>query len=156
VTSVWKWDSAQKRWQFYAPNLDAASLQSYVNEMSYSVLSEINPGDGYWVQATAPASVMLQTGTAFNLTSANLVSGWNLVSTDATQTPAAFNTSLGLGLTSLWAWDVGSQSWYFYAPSLEAMGGTSLVDYANSNGYLDFTATGQTLGSGVGFWVNKP
>jgi hypothetical protein len=156
VTSVWKWDSAQKRWQFYAPNLDAASLQSYVNEKSYSVLSEINPGDGYWVQATAPASVMLQSGTAFNLTSANLVSGWNLVSTDATQTPAAFNTSLGLGLTSLWAWDVGSQSWYFYAPSLEAMGGTSLVDYANSNGYLDFTATGKTLGSGVGFWVNKP
>ena len=156
VTSVWKWDAAQKRWQFFAPNLDAAALQSYVNEKSYSVLSEIKPGDGYWVQSAAPASVMLQSGTAFNLTSANLLTGWNLVSTDATQTPAAFNMSLGLGLTSLWAWDATSQTWYFYAPSLEAMGGTSLVDFANSNGYLDFTATGKTLGSGVGFWVNKP
>jgi hypothetical protein len=46
--------------------------------------------------------------------------------------------------------------WYFYAPSLQSLGGTALVDYISANGYLDFTLGNKTLGSGVGFWVNKP
>jgi len=30
------------------------------------------------------------------------------------------------------------------------------LNYTASKGYLDFTATGKTLGAGMGFWVNKP
>jgi hypothetical protein len=37
---------------------------------------------------------------------------------------------------------------------LEASGG--LGAYTSGKGYLDFNATGKTLGNGVGFWVNKP
>ena len=54
----------------------------------------------------------------------------------------------------LWAWDATNSAWYFYVPSLDANGG--LVTYINNKGYLDFTATGKSLGVGVGFWVNRP
>jgi hypothetical protein len=67
--------------------------------------------------------------------------------------PSALSASLG-SVTSLWAWDGTSQAWYFYAPSLDT--GTGLADYIQGNGYLDFVATGKTLGSGVGFWLNRP
>jgi alpha-tubulin suppressor-like RCC1 family protein len=49
VNSVWKWDTTKANWQFYAPELSATALQSLAASKGYSVLSEINPGDGYWV-----------------------------------------------------------------------------------------------------------
>jgi hypothetical protein len=61
-----------------------------------------------------------------------------------------------INLTSLWAWDNTQGKWVFYAPSLEAQGGTALTEYISSHGYSDFTSANKTLGDGVGFWVNKP
>jgi hypothetical protein len=152
VTAVWGWDSTQRQWQIYAPSLDASALQSLIKDKGYGALGEINPGDGYWVQATAPASVMLQAGTPFELSNANLIPGWNLVTTTSSQTPAGLNAIVE-NLTSLWAWDSVLSQWYFYAPSLDK--GMTLADYIRTNGYLDFVATGMTVGHGVGFWVRR-
>jgi hypothetical protein len=69
--------------------------------------------------------------------------------------PSAVNSAMGTSLTSLWAWDGASGTYYFYAPSLQALGGSTLHDYIKSRGYLDFTDTDLTLGNGAGFWVNK-
>jgi hypothetical protein len=164
VTTVWKWDVATSGWQFYAPSMTAAALQTYVASKGYGVLSVINPGEGYWVNAKVAASPPSQTGTAFALTSANLVTGWNLVATGNDVTPSAFNTSLSatppspgvipINLTTLWAWDNPLSQWYFYAPTLEASGG--LAGYITGKGYLDFMQRAKTLGNGVGFWVNRP
>ena len=165
VTTVWKWDVATSGWQFYAPSMDAASLQTYVATKGYGVLSMINPGEGYWVNAKAASSHGTQTGLAFNLTAEKLVKGWNLVATGNDVTPAAFNLSLSatppsaagtipLNLTTLWAWDNPASQWYFYAPLLDSNGG--LVSYITSKNYLDFTQRSKTLGKGQGFWVNKP
>jgi hypothetical protein len=156
VNSVWKWDAAQKRWQFYAPNMSAVELQAHANQNSYGVLSEIKSGEGYWVNAISPTSVTNPPGAPVDLLAANLVSGWNLVATGVTQPPSAINSRMPSTITSLWAWDSTAQSYYFYAPSLEAQGGSKLTDYISSKGYLDFTVTNKTLGPGVGFWVNKP
>jgi hypothetical protein len=59
-------------------------------------------------------------------------------------------------MTSLWAWDSAQSKWLFYAPSLQAQGGSVLTDYANRQNYADFLATGKTLGQGQGFWVRAP
>lgn len=58
--------------------------------------------------------------------------------------------------TALWAWDDPQSAWHFYAPSLEAQGGTALSGYIASKGYLDFSTNNKTLGNGIGFWVNRP
>lgn len=166
ITTVWKWDVATSGWQFYTPSLDTTVLQTYAASKGYGVLSTINPGEGYWVNAKAATSLGTQTGTAFGLGAPNLVQGWNLSATGNNSTPSAFNRSLSasppaagtvpINLTSLWMWDTTQSKWFFYAPSLEAAGGTALGDHITSKGYLDFTPAGKTLGNGAGFWVNKP
>lgn len=164
VTSVWKWDAVLKRWQFYAPSMDTASLQAAAAANGYGVLSAIAPGEGYWVDAKASGNVTLVSGSPFVLKASNLVSGWNLVATADDVSPAALNLSFGtsavtsgtvpLNLTSLWAWDNATLGWFFYAPSLQ--GSAELASYLASNGYLDFTKANKTLGNGTGFWIKKP
>ena len=164
VSTVWKWDVVKAGWQFYTPLLSSSELQAYAASKGFGVLSVINPGEGYWVNAKAAASLGTLNGAAFTLTSANLTTGWNLVATGSDVTPSAFNLSLSLtpptpgaipaNLTALWAWDNALSQWYFYAPSLHASGG--LAAYIAGKGYLDFVQSGKTLGNGVGFWVNRP
>ena len=164
VSTVWKWDVVKAGWQFYTPLLTSTELQAYASSKGFSVLSVINPGEGFWVNAKVAASLGAQSGTAFALTSANLATGWNLVATGNDVTPSVFNISLSatlpapgtipVNMTTLWAWDNALSGWYFYAPSLEADGG--LATYIASKGYLDFTQHSKTLGKGTGFWVSKP
>jgi hypothetical protein len=145
--------------------LDATALQTYATGKGYGVLSQIAPGEGYWVNAKVATELAAQTGSAFVLTAAHLAPGWNLVATGQDVTPATFNRSLSetppspgvvpQNLTSLWAWDNPANGWYFYAPSLEVQGGTALTDFITSKGYRDFTLHNKTLGSGTGFWVNR-
>ncbi len=165
VNAVWKWDAAAKKWWFYSPTLDAAGLQSYATSKGYGVLAEVKGGEGYWVQTSAATSLSLS-GTAFSLTSSALVPGWNLVAHGADVSAPAFNISLSAtppipgvvpqNFKTLWAWDSVAQDWYFYAPSLDAQGGTSLKDYITANRYLDFFTANKALGIGTGFWVNLP
>jgi len=171
VNTVWKWDAAKLGWQFYTPTLSAAALQTYADGKNYGVLTSINPGEGFWVNASAKVKTTLPAfaGAPFYLVAGQLVQGWNLVATAANATPAAFNLSLTdplappptigsvpLNLTTLWAWDNPASKWYFYAPNLEGQGGTALFDYTAGKGYLDFSANSKTLGAGMGFWVNRP
>ncbi len=172
VTTVWKWDVAQLGWQFFAPSMDATTLQTYATNKSYGVLSQINAGEGFWVNAAKAFSVTLPSGTAISGNDfqdskpLSLKKGWNLVAIGNSLSPSAFNIALStsppiasvvpINLTTLWAWDSLQSQWYFYAPHLEAQGGTALTDYIVNKGYFDFTATHKLLGPGLGFWVNKP
>ena len=156
VTSVWKWDSGTSGWQFYTPLMEATSLQTYAANKGYGVLTTINPGEGYWVNVKTQPAPANHAGASFNLSSANLAQGWNLVATGNDVTPLTFNPTLGATpLTSLWAWDNPKSAWYFYAPSLEAQGATALLGYIANKGYLDFGAANKKLGNGTGFWVNR-
>lgn len=161
IHSVWKWDTGLNRWQFYSAAMDSINLQSYAKANGYGVLSEIKPGEGYWVNAKAPTVLGTPSGGLSGSTSTKLMSGWNLVATGSRVTPSAFIRSLGnTAVTSLWAWDNENSRWYFYAPSLEAQSSSSLTDYIRSLGYLDFallptTPTG-TLSPATGFWVKLP
>ena len=65
-TTVWKWVASNTKWAFYAPSLSGSSLTTYAAGKSYDVLSTINGGEGFWVNAA----------TAFNVTGPN-VSSWH-------------------------------------------------------------------------------
>ena len=166
VSSVWKWDAGKANWQFYAPGLNASDLLAYATAQGYGVLSEISPGDGYWVNARTPADFGTLCGSAVNLRQSSLASGWNLVSTASVVTPQDFNLTLSttppttgqvpINMTSLWAWDAATSKWYFYAPTLDTLGGSALVNYIKDQNYEDFGSSAKTLGNGVGFWVKRP
>ncbi len=151
VTTAWKWNATSSTWAFYAPSLDNnGTLATYAASKGYKVLSTIDPGEGYWVNATAASTMGNQAGSSFALNAANLSAGWNLSATGDEVTPAAFSNTAG-NVTTLWAWDNANSNWHFHAPSLAA--NNTLAGYITSKGYKDFGAL--TLGSGRGFWVNS-
>jgi hypothetical protein len=155
ITSVWSWNGGAGRWAFYSPSLTGTALSDYATSKGYDVLTTITSGEGFWVDAKTAFSVQLPAGSAAASSSfQNMNSGWRLISIGDTTTPAAFNTAVAA--TTLWAWDNSQSKWYFYAPSLESLGGTALTNYITAHDYLDFGSAGKSLGPGVGFWVNKP
>ena len=159
VNTVWKWIAGTTKWAFYAPSLVGQALTDYATSKGYDVLTTINGGDGFWVNATTAFTAQLPARTAIASTSfQTMASAWSLIAIGDNKTPSQFNALVGATtpLTTLWAWDSGQANWYFYAPSLEAKGGTALTDYITSKSYLDFTANSKTLAPGIGFWVNKP
>jgi hypothetical protein len=171
VTTVWKWDVSSSKWAFFAPS-QADGGAAYAKSKGYDFLTTIYPGEGFWVNASEPFTAVVDSGGVKSALSFQegkagaLRQGWNLISVGDTTTPSAFNSNIGLApptagtvaqnLTTLWAWDNTNARWYFYAPQIEANGGTALKDYANNKGYFDFNTQGKTLSNGIGFWVNYP
>lgn len=153
-----------------APSLVGQQLTDYLNSKGYDVLSNVEAGEGFWVNAkidfSAQFSAPVAVGSNLFQTqpggSSKLLAGWNLIAIGDNNTPSAFNKAIGetpsaegdipLNVTTLWAWDAALTNWYFYAPSLEKNGG--LGTYITSNSYLEFGT--KTLAPGTGFWVNKP
>ncbi len=175
VEAVWRWVHDKKSWAFYAPALAAQGgsvLADYAANNGFDVLGTIGPGEGFWVNATEQLSVGWSTGGEIHATSFQdgkpgaLSPGWHLISIAGMITPSEFNADIGASpapagvvpnnIISLWAWDTLLGKWYYYAPTLEAQGGTALTDYVTGKGYLDFAANNKVLHSGIGFWVNKP
>ncbi len=170
VNTVWKWIANGAKWAFYAPSLVGPQLTDYAARNNYDVLTTINSGEGFWVNARIDFSMQFSAPAALGSNafqtpldgSGKLLAGWNLIAIGDNKTPSAFNKALGatppaagdipLNLTTLWAWDAGLMNWYFYAPSLEKSGG--LLNYVQSKSYLDFGT--KVLTPTTGFWVNKP
>ncbi len=177
-TPIGQWTNSAFVAPFSAAALATDGSQAFVDAAYAQNLSVA--GEGYFGSTLKTLVLLLQTGNMMypdlaltalefqpvrQVIPAPLLPGWSLISVGTPITPSAFNKSLSptstpsgtvpLNITTLWAWDTPSSKWYFYAPRLEAQGGTVLADYIASKGYLDFAAKGKLLGPGVGFWVNR-
>ena len=163
VSTVWKWIAGGAKWAFYAPSLAGQALTDYAASKGYDVLSTINGGEGFWVNAKTTFAAPLPSGTPISSASFQIMpSGWNLIAIGDNKTPSAFNKIIGqtppaagdipLNLATLWAWNASLGNWYFYAPSLDRSGG--LANYTASKHFLDFGS--RVLDPTTGFWVNAP
>ncbi len=184
VITVWKWIVANGKWAFYTPSMNSTDLGSYATSKGYGVLSLVNGGEGFWVNAKATFTVPMSNGvgvqsasfapaTVTPVTSGGshaLPHGWSLIATGDVPTPSSFDASIATvlsvqpsagtsnvyeNLTTLWAWDAVHSNWYFWAPSLVNSGGLS--GYIANKNYLDFSAMQNgVLSPATGFWVNMP
>ena len=60
LTTVWKWDAASSKWAFYSPSFATPTdLANYAASKGYLVLTSINSGEGFWVNAKASFSATL-------------------------------------------------------------------------------------------------
>jgi alpha-tubulin suppressor-like RCC1 family protein len=166
VTTVWKWIANGAKWAFYAPTLAGQALTDYAVSKGYDVLAAINGGEGFWVNAKTAHTMQLPSGSmVVSASFQGMASGWGLIAIGESKTPGEFNSALSatpptagaipINVITLWAWDNPTSRWYFYAPSLEAQGGTVLLDYIANKNYLNFSSNNKTLGNGTGFWVNR-
>ena len=170
VTTVWKWLADKAAWAFYAPSLTSTQLQTYAQSKGYEVLSTLNAGEGFWVNAVTDWTLTPNVADLNKVSSADFAAsggkplrqGWSLIATGDNPTPAAFNLTLSAtppaagstpsNVISLWAWDAPQASWQFFAPSLQANG--TLESYIQSKQYKSFGSN--SLSPATGFWVNKP
>ena len=159
VTTVWKWVADMMKWAFYTPSLVGQALADYAASKGYDVLTTISGGEGFWVNAKTTFATQLPTGTAVTSASfQNMASGWSLVAIGDNKTPSQLNQDLSSSLNAsgkimvtAWAWDAANTKWKFYAPALEAQGGTVLSDYITNKGYLPFSSP---ISATEGFWLN--
>ncbi len=179
VTTVWKWVSKTQRWAFYTPAMTPAQLAAYALSKGYDVLSIVNGGEGFWVNASATFTIQLPAGNAVKVSDfkdqdsaigANaLPPGWSLITVGDGSSPRAFVNQVAVtspspvlganasnSLISLWAWDNVKMNWFFYTPVLDNNG--SLSSYISTKTYLDFSdpTAGKSLSPTTGFWVNHP
>jgi hypothetical protein len=152
VTSVWKWDNAGNKWLFYAPSLSAAEHQSYTSSKGFGLLTSIEGGEGYWVNAKVATDYGTQTG--LGVISPKIGAGWNLVASGGTADSKDVSVEMfshiskkTIDVASVWQW--AGTKWNFYAPSLVLDG--TLSSYQSSNNYGAFV--GSISGAGKGFWV---
>ena len=180
VISVWKWLPSSSRWAFYTPVMSATELASFAAAKGYAVLERIEPGEGYWINASAALSLPSRTGLPVTTVPAALATGWSLLGTGGeAMSPAAFDKALRTGtlsdqslcypdecwqvsgglaatpaIQSLWTWDGSAKRWRFYAPGLALQGGSVLSNYALDKGYTPYDLNENLhLRPGEGFWV---
>jgi hypothetical protein len=158
ITTVWTWNRAGSKWAFYAPSMTSSALTTYAQGKGYDVLTSIASKEGFWVNAATTAALTGPVANAVTLVASDLQQSWNLVGSADNKTPSQLNLALGTNLKAAgkeiltaWAWDAPNAKWKFFAPSLEAQGGTVLADYITSKGYLAFSTA---LSAADGFWLN--
>ena len=143
--------------------MSSAALASYAQGKGYDVLARIEPREGFWVNAAAPTLLYdplvappAPGSTPIALLDADLQAGWNLLAGADNKNPSQLHTDLGMALSarsivSAWLWDAPLAKWKFFAPSLQAQGGTALADYVAGRSYLPF----KTAPMGTdGVWLN--
>ena len=59
--TAWKWNSATGKWAFFTPTM-ADGGKAYADSKGYDFMNSVNTGDGFWINAIAPFSVSLSTG----------------------------------------------------------------------------------------------
>ena len=164
ITTVWKWNKTDSKWAFYTPSMAPATLAAYAQSKNYDVLTSVAPKEGFWINAVAAAALTDPLappplpGPAVTLVESDLQQGWNLVGSADNKNPSQLNTGLrgslnaaGKAMVTAWAWDAPGAKWKFFAPTLEAQGGTALADYSTAKGYLSFNTA---PAASDGFWLN--
>ena len=165
ITTVWKWNKVENKWAFYAPSMTSDALAAYAQSKGYDVLTNIAPKEGFWVNAVTAATLTDSLATpptpgtpAVTLAASDLNPGWNLLGSADNKKPSQLNTGLssslnaaGKSIVTVWAWDAPTAKWKFFAPALEAQGGTALASYITGKGYLAFSTAPSATD---GFWMN--
>ena len=181
IGSIWKWLPASGQWAFYAPGQSDGG-QAYGTGKGYVFLTTIEPGEGFWINVSAPFTARLHANNptpiptaAFQAGGLALPRGWSLIAVADAPTPREFANGIAdavpcpgtaisaplcpgqvaaNSLTSMWAWNTSLVGWHFYAPNPDNLG--TLASYQNGRGYLAFSGAMSTLGPTQGFWVNRP
>lgn len=170
VVSVWKWNAYAMKWAFYTTRMDANYLASYAVDRGYNILTDIYPGEGFWVFVSSPTVIWQEAYPAdyllANLNSGGLATGFNLVAFPVPLTPSNVAAVVSptpptpsdmsgvSSVTTIWAWDTEQANWNFSSPSLEKSCGLECVrDYLWRKGYLEFPAS-KNIERGEGVWIN--
>jgi len=141
--SVWKWHN--NNWAVYLPSVEDKGAE-YAQSKGFDVLTEIEPGEGFWVNAKDVATITI-TGTPASDTSLTISSGWNLMSlkVDEKRDISELISGKEDKILSIWKWE--NNNWAVYLPDA---GQEATAKYAQSKGFEVLTE----INPEEGFWIN--
>ncbi|MEA3316278.1 MAG: hypothetical protein U9Q30_10500 [Campylobacterota bacterium] len=144
VKTAWAFGSDDKKWKVYSPvETTASAIKSMVDDGSVNELSEINGGDGFWVNSDA-ITLNLE-GTEASSVKA-LSSGWNLISFTGSQTKDIKDVfSNNNNIYTVWEYDSSTNLWKAWSPSNAIQ-----TAIANTSSISALTE----ISSGKGYWIN--
>ncbi len=137
VSSVWTWDVQWQKWKGWSPNNAIVSL---MQQYQMDIVSNIDAGEGFWVNASAPWNVAL-TGSSPTASTLSLSKKWNLISVNTKITTDDLNKA---EILSVWTWDVEWQKWKGWSPN-------SAIVSLMQQYQMDIVSN---IDAGEGFWVN--
>ena len=125
--------------------------KAYAQAKGFDILTEINPGEGFWVNAQQDFQMEIQ-GQSIEDTGISLSDGWNLVGLKANESMSITEVvnkikaeNEDLSIVSLWKWEDGK--WAVYLPQA---GKEATEAYAENKGFSVI----EKINPGEGFWVN--
>ena len=59
IVSVWKWNPSFNRWFFYSPSMSDGGA-AYALSRGYEALTQINSGEGFWINAKTASAITLK------------------------------------------------------------------------------------------------
>jgi len=59
INSIWVWDAINLKWKFFTPSLSSSDLLTYAGNRGYDVLTQIQPGDGFWINSKIATALVL-------------------------------------------------------------------------------------------------
>ena len=148
INSIWKWKS--NNWAVYIPQMPDGG-KAYAQAKGFDILTEINPGEGFWINAQQDFQMEIQ-GQSIEDTGISLSDGWNLVGLKANESISITEVvnkikteNEDLSIVSLWKWEDGK--WAVYLPQA---GKEATEAYAENKGFSVI----ENINPGEGFWVN--
>ncbi len=144
ITSAWKY--TDNNWVVFLPGFSQKEMNSYLAEKGFVEMTEINCGEGFWVNSNTYQGLTIS-GIKPENSSYSLVKGWNLIGlkSNETRTISELITNNEEQITSIWKWQ--DNNWAVYLPSL---GAEATATYAGSKGFIVL----EEINPGEGFWVN--
>ena len=141
MNSVWVWKD--NKWAVYLPQFSEEELTAYLTSKSFSQLTTISSGEGFWANTISPQT-LATSGTQPGDTSHALATGWHLIGLKSNESRSIpeYVSGNGSKVDSVWKWV--NNKWSVYLPG----GGTE--DYVASKGFLALS----TIHPGEGFWIN--
>jgi len=138
--SIWKWTG--NNWAVYLPDKEDKG-NSYAEQKGYNTLSQISPGEGFWIHSNQAGKLTLTGG--YGPGKIQVKAGWNLL---GLKKPGSYPVGDLIAdnaskIESLWKWE--GNTWAVYLPNEK--------DYGQS--YADQKKFGfvKTIAAGEGFWV---
>ncbi len=135
VNTVWKWTG--KGWAVWSPN---PKIMKIINDYGLPVISQLNAGEGFWINAKAVTNLKLS-GEKPSTTTLSIKKGWQLVALKS-NSPVSVEKFSNPNITTIWKWT--GKGWAVWSPNPKIM--KIINDYG--------LPVIEQIEPGEGFWIN--
>lgn len=133
--NIWNYDASTQLWNYFTT----------IEGAPQGALTEMIPGDGYWIEIENPVSLLLFGAEPAYPFEIELVTGWNMISIPKTpaspQTEEVLSEILG-NVRNVWTYDASTQLWEYFTTIQDAPQG-GLTEMIEGQAYwIEMTADG--------------